>query len=66
MHADALTALGNLFGDRLRTSLETRICYSYDATGKKFLPDAVAYPVNAGEVRQVVLLANRHRFPVVP
>lgn len=66
MHADALTALGNLFGDRLRTTLETRICYSFDATGKKFLPDAVVYPVNAEEVRQTVLLANLHRFPVVP
>ncbi|MCR4309894.1 MAG: FAD-binding protein [Deltaproteobacteria bacterium] len=66
MHADALTALGNLFGDRLRTSLETRICYSFDATGKQFLPDAVVYPVNAEEVRQTVLLANLHRFPVVP
>jgi len=66
MRADALTALGNLFGDRLRTSLETRICYSFDATGKKFLPDAVVYPVNAEEVRRTVLLANRHRFPIVP
>ena len=66
MHAEALSALGNLFGDRLRTSLETRISYSFDATGKKFLPDGVVYPINAEEVRQTVLLANRHRFPVVP
>jgi len=66
MHAEALSALGNLFGDRLRTSLETRICYSFDATGKKFLPDAVVYPVNAEEVRQAVLLGNLHRFPVIP
>ena len=66
MHTEALSALGNLFGDRLRTSLETRICYAFDATGKKFLPDAVIYPVNAEEVRQTVLLANLHRFPVVP
>ena len=66
MHTEALTALGNLFGDRLRTSLETRICYSFDATGKKFLPDAVVFPVNAEEVRRTVLLANLHRFPVVP
>jgi glycolate oxidase len=66
MNPEALSALRNLFGDRLRTSLETRICYSFDATGKKFLPDAVAWPVNAEEVRQAVLLANRHRFPVVP
>ncbi len=66
MHAEALSALGNLFGDRLLTSLETRICYSFDATGKKFLPDAVVYPVNADEVQQTVLLANKYRFPVVP
>jgi len=66
MDPKALTALGELLGDRLRTSLETRICYSYDATGKRFLPDAVAFPDNAEEVRRIVLLANRHRFPVVP
>ena len=66
MHPEALSALENLFGDRLRTSLETRICYSFDATRKTFLPDAVVYPANAEEVRQTVLLANRHRFPVVP
>lgn len=66
MNPEALSALGKLFGDRLRTSLETRICYSFDATGKKFLPDAVAFPIDAEEVRQSVLLANRYRFPVVP
>src|SRR3989304_2367660 len=66
MNPEALSALGDLFGDRLRTSLEARICYSFDATGKKFLPDAVVYPVNAEEVRRTVVLANRHRFPVVP
>ncbi|MGZ4656892.1 MAG: FAD-binding oxidoreductase, partial [Blastococcus sp.] len=44
----------------------TRICYSFDATRKTFLPDAVVYPVNSEEVRQAVLLANLHRFPVVP
>jgi len=66
MNPEALSALGNLYGDRLRTSLEARICYSFDATGKQFLPDAVVYPVTAEEVRQTVLLANLHRFPVVP
>ena len=66
MNPEALSALGDLFGGRLQTSLETRICYSFDATRKTFLPDAVVYPVNAEEVRQTVLLANLHRFPVVP
>jgi len=66
MDPKALAALGEFLGDRLRTSLESRICYAFDATGKKFLPDAVVYPVTADEVRQTVVLANRHRFPVVP
>ncbi len=62
----ALATLRDLLGNRLQTSFETRTCYSFDATRKKFLPDAVAFPVDAEEIRQIVLLANRHRFPVVP
>lgn len=30
------------------------------------MPDAVAFPVSAEEVRRTVLLANEHRFPVIP
>jgi len=66
MDKTALAGLGDLLGSRLQTSLESRTCYSFDATRRKFLPDAVAFPVDAEEVRQIVLLANRHRFPVVP
>ncbi len=25
---------------------ETRICYSYDATNRRFLPDLIVYPAN--------------------
>lgn len=66
MDEAALSALREIFGERLSLSVEQRICYSYDATGKMFLPDAVAFPVGAEEVRRTVLLANEHRFPVVP
>ena len=66
MDEAALAALREIFGERLSRSLEQRICYSYDATGKMFLPDAVAFPERAEEVRLAVLLANEHRFPVVP
>ncbi|MEW6721021.1 MAG: FAD-linked oxidase C-terminal domain-containing protein [Thermodesulfobacteriota bacterium] len=66
METSALSALGELLGKRLHTSLETRTCYAIDATRKKFLPDAVAFPENAEEVRRIVGLANLHRFPVVP
>ena len=30
------------------------------------MPDAVAFPLSAEEVRRTVLLANEHRFPVIP
>jgi glycolate oxidase len=66
MNEKSVSALREIYGERLKTSLEDRICYSYDATGKEFLPDAVAYPVSAEEVRGTVLLANEQRFPVVP
>lgn len=52
--------------DSLLTSWEERACYSYDATGQSFLPDAVALPETADQVAALVRLANQHRFPVVP
>jgi glycolate oxidase len=66
MDKQALSALREVFGERLDTSREQCICYSYDATGKMFLPEAVAFPISADEVRRTVLLANERRFPVIP
>lgn len=66
MDTKVLSALREVFGERLFTSREQRICYSYDATGKIFLPEAVVFPLDTEEVRRVVLLANEHRFPVIP
>ena len=66
MNEKAIPALRAIFGERLKTSLEDRICYSFDATGKEYLPDAVVFPLSAEEIRRTVLLANEHRFPVVP
>lgn len=66
MNNRVLSALREIYGGRLLTSPEQRVCYSYDATGKEFLPDAVAFPCDAEEVRRTVLLANELRFPVVP
>ena len=66
MDGQTVSALREIFGERLFTSREHRLCYSYDATGKIFLPEAVAFPVDADEVRRTVLLANERRFPVIP
>jgi glycolate oxidase len=52
--------------DSLLTSWEDRACYSYDATGQSFLPDAAALPETAEQVAAILRLANEHRFPVIP
>ncbi len=62
----AIPALREIFGERFSTSRDQRIRHSYDATGRMVLPDAVAFPASAEEVRRAVLLANEHRFPVLP
>jgi glycolate dehydrogenase FAD-linked subunit len=50
----------------LFTGPEELVVYSYDATRTTSLPAAVARPATAQEVSQMLLLANRRRFPVVP
>jgi glycolate oxidase len=42
------------------------MCYSYDATNQKFLPEAVVFPHSPKQISQIMLLANRYRFPVIP
>ncbi|MCL1925648.1 MAG: FAD-binding protein [Syntrophorhabdaceae bacterium] len=66
MKKSAFSALDEILGKRLETSFETRASYSFDATRKNFLPDAVAFPVDTLEVQRIVELANQMRFPVVP
>ncbi|MGD9825874.1 FAD-binding oxidoreductase [Desulfobacter sp.] len=43
-----------------------RILYSYDATRKQFLPDAVVHPADAQTVSRIMTLAHHHRIPVYP
>jgi glycolate oxidase len=50
----------------LFTGPEELVVYSYDATRTASLPAAVVRPATAREVSQILLLANRRRFPVVP
>ena len=52
--------------ENLHHELEERICYSYDATNQKFLPDAVAFPGDALQVSEILKLANESGFPVIP
>ena len=48
------------------TSLEERKCYSYDARTDGAIPDLVIFPSSANEVSQILILANKFHFPVIP
>ena len=48
------------------TGPEEMVCYSYDASRIQACPACVAFPGSAREVSEILLLANRERFPVYP
>ena len=45
---------------------ETRVCYSYDATNIKYLPEVIVFLISATQISEIMKLANEHRFPVIP
>jgi glycolate oxidase len=62
-----ITELKKILGSgNLSTTPEDLVVYSYDATQQESLPWAVARPASAKEISQILVLANRERFPVVP
>jgi glycolate oxidase len=51
--------------DHCTTRLEDLHCYSYDGTGKTFLPDIVAFPDSTAQVAALMRLAGAYALPVV-
>ncbi len=45
---------------------EELLCYSYDATGDSYLPDAVIFPGSEQEVSSILKLAQTHGSIVIP
>jgi len=45
---------------------EDLICYAYDATARSYLPSAVLFPRDAGEISAILKIANSDRFSVTP
>jgi len=63
----SIQRIRDIVGEKnLLTDPEELCCYSFDASRMRSLPEAVALPANAGEISELVKLANRDRFAVYP
>lgn len=52
--------------EHLTAEMEELVCYSYDATGRRYLPDAVVFPENDIEIAALLRLANHENVFVIP
>ncbi len=67
MRQEILQKIQGIVGkDRASHEREDLICYSYDATNRKSLPDIVAFPSSTTEVSKILSLANNEKIPVIP
>lgn len=55
--------VGKQFAD---FSMEERICYSYDGSARKMLPEIVVKPRTKEEISQILILANDEEIAVIP
>jgi D-lactate dehydrogenase len=52
--------------ERILTDPVDCYAYAYDNSRKIFPPEAVAFPINAEEVKGIVLICNEHNVPLTP
>ncbi|WP_020677400.1 FAD-binding oxidoreductase [Geopsychrobacter electrodiphilus] len=57
---------GILGKEHVSTEKADLLCYSYDATQQKFLPDVVVHPATAAEISLIMKMANSEKIPVFP
>ncbi|MEW6076785.1 MAG: FAD-linked oxidase C-terminal domain-containing protein [Thermodesulfobacteriota bacterium] len=63
----AFQALRQITGHNYCTrKKEDLVCYAYDATARKYPPDAVVFPASAEEISRILELACREKFIIVP
>ncbi len=63
----AIDELKRIVGaDYVLSSDEDRICYSYDGQSVEHLPDVIVRPLDAGQISQILVLANSEGFSVIP
>jgi len=67
MDRSVIKQLTRIVGEEnISTEPEELSCYSYDGTGRVYLPHAVVFPDSAAEIAAILQAANEHGFPVVP
>ena len=67
MNKQALSELTSIVGkEDILTAKEDCMCYSYDATNQKFLPEAVVFPHSTPQIAEIMSWANQHSIPVIP
>ncbi len=60
---ELLTMLG---GKKVLSAIEDRICYSYDGTKQKFIPDIVIRPKDTSDISNTLKIASNYEVPVYP
>lgn len=55
-----------LGSERVLTSKEDLVCYSYDATSLSYMPDLVVSALNTQEVSEIMKIASKYEVPVIP
>ncbi len=64
-HQKALNELIRVLGkERVLSAIEDRICYSYDGTKQKVLPDIVVRPGGTNDVSNALKIANKYEVPI--
>ena len=64
-HQKALDELIRVVGqERVLSAIEDRICYSYDGTKQKVLPDIVVRPGDTNDVSNTLKIANKYEVPI--
>jgi len=67
MNKQALSEITSIVGkENILTAKEDCMCYSYDATNQKFLPEAVVFPLTTRQITEIMSWANLHSIPVIP
>jgi glycolate oxidase len=62
-----ITTLTTIVGEtNILTTTEALLPFSHDSTQQEFIPDAVVFPQDANQISQILKLANKELFPVIP